>query len=129
MNKRVLVIDDEPELIKLVSIFLGMAGFEVVGAHDGLSAIENLERLSPDLVICDMVMPAMDGIETIKAIRAHPRMSSIPIIMLSARGQMDEIERALAVGANDYIMKPFSGAEVIRIVKKYLSREPSVVPN
>ncbi|NOZ26629.1 MAG: response regulator [Chloroflexi bacterium] len=123
MGKRILVIDDEPDLVHLVSIFLGAAGFEVIGADNGREGIEKIEQVSPDLVICDMVMPNMDGIETVKAIRANPRTRSLPVIMLSARGQTEDVNRALTAGANDYIIKPFRGAEIVEMVKRYLSQE------
>ncbi len=128
MKKRILIIDDEPELAQLISIFLGTAGFEVLSTYDGRQALEMLERLPPDLVICDMVMPVMDGVATIQAIRSNPRMRSIPIIMLSAREQVRDIERALLAGANDYIVKPFRGTEIVATVKKNLTEQPSNVP-
>ncbi len=128
MKKRILIIDDEPELAQLISIFLGTAGFEVLSTYDGRQALEMLERLPPDLVICDMIMPVMDGVATIQAIRANPRMRSIPIIMLSARGQVRDIERALSAGANDYVIKPFRGTEIVATVKKNLTEQPSNVP-
>jgi len=125
MKKRILIIDDEPELAQLISIFLGTAGFEVLSTYDGRQALEMLEQLPPDLVICDMIMPVMDGVATIQAIRANPRMRSIPIIMLSARGQVRDIERALSAGANDYITKPFHSTEIVATVKKNLKEQPS----
>lgn len=120
MAERVLVIDDEPELVHLIAIFLGTAGLEVCSAQDGQQALALLEQSQPDLVICDMVMPTLDGVATVEAIRSHPKFSHLPIIMLSARGQSDDVERALAAGANDYITKPFRGAEVVATVKRHL---------
>ncbi len=120
MAEKVLVIDDEPELVHLIAIFLGTAGLEVCSAQDGQQALALLEQSQPDLVICDMVMPTLDGVATVEAIRSHPKFRDLPIIMLSARGQSDDVERALAAGANDYITKPFRGAEVVAIVKRYL---------
>ena len=118
MAERVLVIDDEPELVHLIAIFLGTAGLEVCSAQDGQQALALLEQSQPDLVICDMVMPTLDGVATVEAIRSHPKFSDLPIIMLSARGQSDDVERALAAGANDYITKPFRGSEVVATVKR-----------
>ncbi len=120
MAEKVLVIDDEPELVHLIAIFLGTAGLEVCSAQDGQQALALLEQSQPDLVICDMVMPTLDGVATVEAIRSHPKFRDLPIIMLSARGQSDDVERALAAGANDYITKPFRGTEVVAIVKRYL---------
>jgi len=125
MGKRILVIDDEPELIQLLSIFLNRAGFEVYGVYDGHQALATLEQLMPDLVICDMVMPTMDGIAIVRALRAHAYGRSLPILMLSARGKAEDVERALAAGANDYITKPFRGSEVIAIVERYLNEARS----
>ncbi len=123
MSKKILVVDDEPELIQLLAIFLNTAGFEVIGAHDGPQALQMLQQTRPDLVICDMVMPGMDGIATVQAIRQATPNNSLPIIMLSARGQMQDIQRALDAGADDYITKPFRGAEVVATVQKYLSED------
>lgn len=120
MAEKVLVIDDEPELIHLIAIFLGTAGLEVCSAQDGQQALAILEQSQPDLVICDMVMPTLDGVATVEAIRSHPKFKDLPIIMLSARGQSDDVARALAAGANDYITKPFRGAEVVTTVKRHL---------
>ncbi|MCS7220636.1 MAG: response regulator [Anaerolineae bacterium] len=125
MAKRILVIDDEPELIQLLSFFLCKAGFEVYGAHDGPQALAMLEQTMPDLVVCDMVMPTMDGVAIVQALRAHAYGRSLPILMLSARGRTDDVERALAAGANDYITKPFRGSEVIAIIEKHLSEVKS----
>ncbi len=121
MAKRILVIDDEPDLIQLLSIFLGKAGFEVYGAYSGQQALTIFEQIAPDLVICDLVMPVMDGAATVQALRAHPHAQSVPIIILSARGQTDDVKQALAAGANDYITKPFRGSEVVATVQKYLN--------
>ncbi|MCD6290084.1 MAG: response regulator [Anaerolineae bacterium] len=123
-SKRVLVIDDEPDLAGLIAIFLKVANFDVVSACDGKQALQILEQITPDLVFCDLVMPNMNGIETVRAIRSDPRFRSIPIIMLSARGSDLDVERALLAGANDYIIKPFRGADIVAVARKYLEEQP-----
>jgi DNA-binding response OmpR family regulator len=127
MPEKVMVIDDEPELVHLLAIFLGTAGLEVSSAHDGQQALSLLDQVKPNLVICDMVMPIMDGVATVQAIRADPRSGGLPIIMLSARGQSNDVERALRAGANDYITKPFRGADVVATVKRYLKETANSV--
>lgn len=127
MASRILVIDDEPELVQLIRIFLMRAGFEVASANNGQQALEILDDVRPDLIICDMVMPGLDGVATVKALRSDPKWQDIPIIMLSARGQSSDVELALSSGANDYITKPFRGSDVVKTVQSYLSESTAHV--
>jgi len=107
---RVLVVDDEPRIVKFLELKLKASGYEVLTAGNGLDALEQLQAEEPDLLVLDVVMPGMDGFETIKQVRA---VSSIPVIILSAReANIDKI-KGLELGADDYLAKPFSPDELV----------------
>jgi DNA-binding response OmpR family regulator len=116
---RVLVVDDEPETLKYMSTNLRVRGYEVLTAEDGLTALREFDRSLVDLVILDIMMPGPDGFEVCQAIR---RQSDVPIIMLSARGQEKDIVRALDLGADDYLTKPFGVEEMLARVRAALRR-------
>jgi two-component system KDP operon response regulator KdpE len=116
---RVLVVDDEPETIKYVSTNLRVRGYDVLTAQDGLTALKEFDQSIVDLVILDIMMPGPDGFEVCQAIR---RRSDVPIVMLSARGQERDIVRALDLGADDYLTKPFGVEEMLARVRAALRR-------
>lgn len=115
----ILLVDDEKEIIKLMDIYLKNEGYRLLKANDGQEALELLERYQVDLIILDVMMPRMDGIEACMKIRESKNM---PIIMLSAKGQdMDKIA-GLSIGADDYVTKPFNPLELMARVKSQLRR-------
>ncbi|MFQ5612704.1 MAG: response regulator transcription factor [Anaerolineae bacterium] len=116
---RVLVVDDEPETVKYVSANLRARGYEVLTAEDGRKALKVFDEAVVDLVVLDIMMPGPDGFEVCRAIR---RQSEVPIIMLSARGQEKDIVRALNLGADDYLTKPFGVEEMLARVRAVLRR-------
>jgi two-component system KDP operon response regulator KdpE len=118
-NPRVLLVDDEPETVKYVSSNLRVRGYEVLVASDGQSALRAFEQSLVDLIILDIMMPGPDGFQVCRAIR---RQSDVPIIMLSARGQERDIVRALDLGADDYLTKPFGVEEMLARVRAALRR-------
>lgn len=130
MSKKILVVDDELKIVKLVRAYLEKAGFTVVTARDGQEALAVFRYERPHLVVLDLMLPGMDGLDVCRAIR---RSSDVPIIMLTARDQ--EVDRliGLELGADDYIVKPFSPREVVARVRAVLRRtegqplEPEVV--
>ncbi len=130
MGKKILVVDDELKIVKLVRAYLERAGFTVVTAHDGQEALAVFRYERPNLVVLDLMLPGMDGLDVCRAIR---RSSDVPIIMLTARDE--EVDRliGLELGADDYIVKPFSPREVVARVRAVLRRtegqplEPEVV--
>jgi two-component system, OmpR family, alkaline phosphatase synthesis response regulator PhoP len=117
--KTILVVDDEPKIAALARDYLEHAGFAVVTAADGRAAIEAVGRAKPDLVVLDLGLPALDGLDVTRQIR---RDSSLPIVMLTARD--DEIDKliGLELGADDYLTKPFSPRELVARVKAVLRR-------
>jgi DNA-binding response OmpR family regulator len=118
-NRKILVVDDEPRMIQLISMNLKLEGFNVVSSGDGYQALEKVSREMPDLVILDIMMPDMDGYETLKRIR---EISSVPVIFLSVLGEEQDRVRGLDLGADDYITKPFSPRELISRIKAVLRR-------
>jgi len=118
-KQKVLVIDDEENVCELISLYFGKAGYEVLTATDGTDGIEKVRQDRPDIVILDLMLPGMDGLDVCKELR---KQSNIPIIMLTAR--TDEVDRVLGleIGADDYVTKPFSPRELLARVKAVLRR-------
>ncbi len=117
---RVLVVDDDPDVRALVELKLRLEGLEVVTAETGEEALAMLSMQSFDLVVLDLMMPGIDGIEVCRRIRE--RNADLPVIMLTARAQESDVERGLTVGATDYVTKPFSPRELMLRVRGVLRR-------
>jgi DNA-binding response OmpR family regulator len=119
-NKRVLVVDDEPNIREVVDLYLRRDGFEVEVAADGEAALAAIERKIPDLIVLDLMMPIVDGIQVTRALRQGD--IDIPIIMLTAKGEESDRIHGLELGADDYVTKPFSPKELVARVKAVLRR-------
>lgn len=117
--KKILVVDDEPRMVQLITLNLKLEGFNVISASDGYQALEKVTKEMPDMVILDIMMPDMDGFETLKKIR---EVSSVPVIFLSVKGEEYDRVRGLDLGADDYITKPFGPKELISRIKAVLRR-------
>ena len=130
MKPKVLVVDDEPDALELVAFNLKAAGMEVTTAADGNEALKKARASLPNLIILDIMLPEVDGIEICKILRRDPKTSSIPIIMLTAKAA--EVDRVigLELGADDYVTKPFSPRELLLRVKRLLrvANAPSAPP-
>ena len=113
MSKRILIADDEPNIVTAVEFLLQRNGDEVHVARDGDEALTLVEACNPDLVLLDVMMPVRSGYEVCKRIREHPEWRHIKIIMLSAKGRDAEVNKGLAIGADLYITKPFSTQELV----------------
>jgi len=124
-KQKILVIDDEENVCELVSLYFGKAGYEVVCAADGVEGLDTLREQRPDIVILDLMLPGIDGVDVCKEIR---KTSNVPLIMLTAR--VDEVDRVLGleIGADDYVTKPFSPRELLARVKAVLRRS-AYAPN
>ncbi len=122
MTIRVLIADDEPHQLELISFNLQQAGFSVTTAKDGQQAFDLAEELLPDIIILDWMMPHMSGIEVCRALRGISETKMIPVIMLSARGEEGDRTLGLDIGADDYMTKPFSPKELIARVRAVLRR-------
>jgi diguanylate cyclase (GGDEF)-like protein len=119
---RILVVDDDEDIARFVEMNLLMEGFDVVVAHDGLSALEMVRRTAPDLVVLDLMMPEVDGVEVTRRLRADAMTSALPIIMLTAKGQTPDKVLGLQAGADDYMVKPFDTLELVVRVRNTLRR-------
>ncbi|MGH2619307.1 MAG: response regulator transcription factor [Anaerolineales bacterium] len=123
--RRVLVVDDEPRLIHFIRLNLEHDGFEVIEATSGAKALASLRDRMPDLILLDVMMPELDGFETLQLIR---EISTVPVIMLTAKGEEEDRIRGLELGADDYISKPFSPREMVSRVKAVLRRTETPSP-
>jgi DNA-binding response OmpR family regulator len=118
-RRRILVVDDEPRMIRFIRLNLEHDGFEVVETSSGSKALDQLRDQLPDLILLDVMMPDMDGFETLRLIR---EISTVPVVMLTAKGEEDDRVRGLELGADDYITKPFSPRELVSRVRAVLRR-------
>jgi len=117
---RIFVVDDEPDVVELLETVLGIEGFTVEVATEGRTALAKILADPPDLLILDLMMPDLDGMELLKLLRLDPRGLKIPVLIVSARtGQHDQIA-SLQMGANAYICKPFSNKELISQIRQLL---------
>ncbi|MBC7869273.1 MAG: response regulator transcription factor [Chitinophagaceae bacterium] len=118
-GKRILVVDDEPRMIGFIRMNLELEGHQVLEAHSGLEALEAIRTKLPDVVLLDVMMPELDGFETLKMLR---EFSSIPVIMLTAKGEENDKVYGLELGADDYVTKPFGPRELSSRIKAVLRR-------
>lgn len=119
--KKILVADDEEDIKVVLEMFLDAAGYEVYTSYDGLDTIEKVKEYMPDLVLMDIMMPIIDGIEVVRQMKENDDLKHIPVIMLTAASKSDMAEKAIAVGAVDYVAKPFEPEAIESIIKKTLS--------
>lgn len=122
LKRKILVVDDEKNLLALVCLHLRMAGYEPLFAEDGDNALKLAVEQKPDLIILDLMLPKIDGWEVCKQIRALPEIGSMPIIMLTARGDIEDKLKSFELGADDYVTKPFSPKELVARVNRVLAR-------
>ncbi len=120
MSQEILIVDDEPNIVLSLEFLMKQAGFQVRTAEDGERALAAIEERLPDLVLLDVMMPKKNGHEVCREIRQRPEWAHLPVIMLTAKGRDVEREKGLAMGADDYITKPFSTQEVVDKVKEVL---------
>jgi len=118
--KRILAVDDEPHILKLVAFSLKSGGYEVLEACDGLSAIQVAIAEKPDLILMDVMMPALDGYEACRRLKADPETAGIPVIMLTAKTQASEQQAGEDSGATQYICKPFAPKDLVAQVREFL---------
>lgn len=125
MGTRILVVDDEKDILRLLEYNLGNAGFNVTTADDGPEGLDAAKRIRPDLIILDIMLPNMEGTEVLRRLKRDPSTASIPVVMLTAKGE--EVDRIIGfeLGADDYIVKPFSPKEVLLRVKAVLKKNLS----
>lgn len=120
MKPTILVADDEPSIVLSLQVLLQKAGFTVRIARNGEEALESVAESTPDLILLDAMMPRRDGFDVCQSLRANPAYQSLPIIMLTAKSRDVERQKGMALGATDYITKPFSTRDLVTTVRKYL---------
>ena len=129
MAKKLLIVDDEPNIVAALEYLLQRSGYEVRSAPNGEEALRQLESFGPDLVLLDVMMPQRSGYDVCQRIRERPEWNRIRILMLSARGRDAEVNKGLSLGADLYITKPFSNAELVARIGELLGdKEPSGRP-
>jgi CheY-like chemotaxis protein len=121
MTATVLIIDDEIHIRRLTARVLEMAGYHVLEAASGTQALRLIEETRPDVITCDIAMPGMDGFEVLQALKSRPATAEIPVIMLTAIGEEKNADQATALGAADYITKPFSSTNLVETIKRQLT--------
>ncbi|MDJ0861463.1 MAG: response regulator [Gammaproteobacteria bacterium] len=121
MSKRVLVVDDEPNILLSLEFLMTQAGYEVSTATDGEAALQAIEAGRPDVVLLDVNIPKRNGYQVCETIRANPAWGHVRVVMITAKGRDVEREKGLALGADDYIIKPFSTHEVVAKVAEVLA--------
>lgn len=117
-KKKILAVDDEKHIVRLIQVNLERAGYEVSTAYDGLEALRAIEENRPDLIVLDVMMPQLDGFETLKRLKANPNTAEIPVIMLTAKSQDADVFRGWQSGVDCYLTKPFNPMELLAFVKR-----------
>lgn len=113
MSKKILIVEDEPNILVSLIFLLEHAGFEVATETNGKAAMEAIQNNLPDTLVLDVMLPDMDGFEILKTLRNQDRTKSLPILMLTAKGQSEDRNNALKFGADKFVTKPFSNTEVV----------------
>ena len=121
MTTTVLIIDDEIHIRRLIAQMLELAGYRVLQASNGSEALRLIEETKPDVITCDVFMPGMTGFEVLEAIKSQPDTADTPVIMLTAIGQEKDTARAIALGADDYITKPFGTTNLVETIERQLA--------
>ena len=121
-KKRILIVDDDPDIVATVEFILIGDGYQVFSAKNGEEALKQATREKPDLIIMDIMMPEMDGLDACRHFKMNSSLKSIPIIMLTAKGQVQDVKNALAVGADSYMIKPFDLKDLAERIEKMLSK-------
>lgn len=118
MPRKILAVDDEKHIVRLVQVNLERQGYTVVTANDGKEALQKVEEEHPDLVVLDVMMPYMDGFEVLQTLRRNPETANIPVIMLTAKAQDADVFRGWTSGVDCYLTKPFNPMELIAFVTR-----------
>ncbi|MDZ4859632.1 MAG: response regulator [Candidatus Hydrogenedentes bacterium] len=124
---KILVVDDEPDVVLFIARTLNGEGFDVISAYDGISALDLAETEAPDLVVLDIMMPMMSGYEVCEQLKANPQTQHIPVVCVSSAHNPNARDRSREAGAATLLLKPFSPAELIAQIKRHLSQSPEAV--
>lgn len=121
MTGEILVVDDEPNIVLSLEFLMKREGYRVRTASNGEEAMQAIKESKPDLILLDVMMPRMDGYEVCEAVRKDPGLTSVRIVMLTAKGREVEREKGLALGADDYVTKPFATRDLVEKVREFMS--------
>jgi CheY-like chemotaxis protein len=119
-NKRVLVCDDDPVILRLLQVNLELEGYEVLVAHHGEEALEVASSQLPDLILLDIMMPRMDGYQTVERLKGQESTRAIPVVFVSAKAQQADIELGKSYGVDDYLTKPFDPGDLLDVVERLI---------
>ena len=125
--KRILVIEDEPEMRRNITALLRYKDYEPIAADNGRHGVELARREKPDLILCDVMMPELDGYDVLRALQADPKLALIPFIFLTAKGEKDDLRSGMNLGADDYLTKPVANADLVRAIETRLRRSEQQV--
>jgi DNA-binding response OmpR family regulator len=120
-RRRILAVDDEPNIRRLVAETLGRAGYDVATAADGEQALAEVRRRAPDVIVLDVMMPGPDGFQVLRVLKDDPRTADVPVVMLTARGQLDDIRQGWQRGNDCYLTKPFNPLELRMVVDRIVA--------
>src|SRR5882757_176608 len=120
--KKILVIEDEPEMRRNITALLRYKAYEAIAAANGRLGVEMAGREKPDLILCDVMMPELDGYGVLRALQADSALASIPFIFLTAKGEKDDLRSGMNLGADDYLTKPVGNEELVQAIETRLSR-------
>lgn len=123
VQKRILVIDDQPDILQMVSYMLGGAGYVVEGATSGAAGLERARAMRPDLILCDIMMRGMTGYDVLEAARRDPELALVPFVFLTAKATFSDLRAGMELGADDYLTKPFTTEELVAAVEAQLSKQ------
>ena len=126
MRKKILLVEDEKNIVLGVTVCLRSAGLDVEVATDGADALKRLEEIQPDLILLDLVMPRVNGLDALQMMKQKEETKDIPVIILSARAQEDDIKRALELGATAYMAKPFRPNELLAVIERVLAGDSTI---
>jgi len=129
VSKCILVVEDQEDLRAILRDFLSASGYAVIEAVDGAEGVAKAASERPDLVLMDIQLPVLDGYDATRQIKALPGLAAIPIIAVSSFAMKGDEEKARASGCNDYITKPYSPVDLLRLVRRYLRETPQHVPS
>jgi DNA-binding response OmpR family regulator len=126
LSRRILVVDDDPRLLHVVAMYLSIEGYDVDTASNGEEGLRLLEQRRPDLVILDVMMPGIDGLEACRRIKSNPETRTIPVVLFTALSRTDDVENGRAAGANRFINKPFSLIGLGAVIRSFLAEDATV---
>ena len=121
--KKILIIEDQDIMRENLATLLELEGFAVTAASDGNSGLESARRDPPDLILCDVMMPELDGYGVLKAVRGSPSLATVPFLFLTARGEMNDLRAGMNLGADDYLVKPVGSADLLAAIQARLERQ------